>query len=80
MWKRPALNLLGWASAKKAPLSLSRWTRSASILPSESTASSPDMWKSRAKPVEIRFSYRSSTHLTGRPSSSEAAVATTYPG
>ncbi len=80
MLNSPALNLVGCASAKKAPLSLSRWTRSASILPCPSSASSPSMWKSRAKPVDIRFSVRSSTHLTGRPISSEAAVATTYPG
>ncbi len=51
--------------------------RRASIRPSASSASDPLMWKSRAKPVEIRFSFRSSTHLTGLPISSEAAVATT---
>src|SRR6266516_1531461 len=28
----------------------------------------------------MRFSYRSSIHFTGRPRSSDAAVATTYPG
>ena len=50
------------------------------IVPSAFSAISPCMWKSRANPVEIRFSVRSSTHFTGRPSSSEAAVATTYPG
>ncbi len=77
MWNSPALNLVGWASAKKAPLSESMSTRRPRILPSLFSASSPCMWKSRAKPVEMRFSVRVSTHLTGRPITSEAAVATT---
>jgi hypothetical protein len=38
------------------------------------------MWKSRAKPVDIRLPVRSSIHFTGRPISRDAAVATTYPG
>ena len=76
MWNRPALNFVGWASAK-APLSESMLTRSPRIFPSRFSASSPCMWKSRAKPVEIRFSVRVSTHLTGRPITNDAAVATT---
>ena len=77
MWNSPALNLDGCASAKNAPLSDSSLTRRPSIVPSFFRASSPCMWKSRAKPVEIRFSVRSSIHFTGRPISSDAAVATT---
>src|SRR6266516_1235796 len=41
---RPALNLVGCASAKKAPLSESRWNRRASILPFLSSARSPVMF------------------------------------
>jgi hypothetical protein len=77
MWNNPALNLLGWASAYAYPWSESIPTRSASILPSDLSASSPCMWKSRANPVDTRLPVRSSIHLTGRPRSSEAAVATT---
>ena len=76
MWNSPALHFVGCASEKNAPLSESIFTRSPVILSSLS-ASSPCMWKSRAKPVEIRFPVRSSTHFTGRPIRSEAAVATT---
>jgi hypothetical protein len=48
-----------------APWSASTFTRTALILPSRLAASSPRMWKSRAKQVDIRFSDRSSIHLTG---------------
>ena len=77
MWNSPTLNFVGCASAKNAPLSASSETRRPIIVPSFFSAISPCMWKSRAKPVEIRFSVRSSIHFTGRPSSSDAAVATT---
>ena len=43
MWKSPALQLVGCASEKNAPLSESIFTRRPVILPSLS-ASSPRMW------------------------------------
>jgi hypothetical protein len=80
MWNSPTLNFDGCASAWNAPSSARSDTRRPIIVPSSFRAISPCMWKSRAKPVEMRFSVRSSIHFTGRPSSSDAAVATTYPG
>ena len=80
MWNRPTLNFDGCASAWNAPSSASSETRRPVIVPSALSASSPCIQKSRANPVEIRFSLRSSIHFTGWPRSSEAAVATTYPG
>ena len=77
MWNSPTLNLLGCASAWNAPSSASSDVRRPSIVPSFFNAISPCMWKSRANPVEIRFSVRSSIHFTGWPSSNDAAVATT---
>jgi len=77
MWNSPTLNLDGCASEWKAPSSARSDTRRPFICPSLDRAISPCMWKSRANPVEIRFSLRSSIHFTGWPSSSEAAVATT---
>ncbi len=71
------MNFDGWASAWNAPSSAWSETRSPSMVPSFFRAISPCMWKSRANPVEMRFSVRSSIHFTGCPSSSEAAVATT---
>ncbi len=44
MWNSPARNLLGWASAKKAPWSERIDARIATIRPSASSASSPRMW------------------------------------
>jgi hypothetical protein len=55
-------------------------TRTARIFPSRLAASSPCMWKSRAKQVDIRFSDRSSIHLTGWPVMIEPTTAHTYPG
>ena len=43
MWKSPALNLLGCASAKNAPLSLRRFTRSPMNFPFSSMATEPSM-------------------------------------
>ena len=80
MWNSPTLSFDGWASAWKAPSSASSETRRPVMVPSALSAISPRIQKSRANPVEIRFSLRSSIHLTGCPSRSEAAVATTYPG
>ena len=77
MWYSPTLNLEGWASAWNAPSSASSDVRRPSIVPSSFRAISPCMWKSRANPVEMRFSVRSSIHFTGWPSRSDAAVATT---
>jgi hypothetical protein len=73
--KNPAGYLLGWAVPLNAPWSASTVTRTALTRPSRLAASSPRMWKSRAKHVDIRFSDRSSIHLTGRPTSIEAAIA-----
>ena len=73
--KNPAGYLLGWATPLNAPWSASTVTRTARILPSRLAASSPRMWKSRAKHVDIRFSDRSSIHFTGRPVSIEPAIA-----
>jgi hypothetical protein len=64
--EEPAGYLVGWAAPLKAPWSASTVTRTALIFPSRLAASSPRMWKSRAKQVDIRFSDRSSTHFTGR--------------
>jgi hypothetical protein len=69
--------LVGWASEKKAPLSVSTSIRSPSILPRWSIASSPRKYMSRAKPVEMRLPVLSSIHFTGRPTRIEARVATT---
>ena len=65
MWNSPTLNFDGWASAWNAPSSASSETRRPVIVPSALSAISPCMWKSRANPVEIRFSLRSSIHFTG---------------
>ena len=67
MWKNPAGYLVGWAVALNAPWSASTRARRPRILPSFVAAISPCMWKSRANVVDIRFSERSSTHLTGLP-------------
>ena len=55
-------------------------TRTARIVPSRLAASSPRMWKSRAKQVDMRFSDRSSIHLTGWPVIIEPTTAQMYPG
>ena len=73
--KNPAGYLVGWAAPLNAPWSASTVTRTALIVPSRLAASSPRMWKSRAKQVDIRFSDRSSIHFTGRPVIIEAVIA-----
>ena len=78
--KNPAGYLLGWAVPLNAPWSASTVTRTARIFPSRLAASSPCMWKSRAKQVDIRFSDRSSIHLTGWPVMIEPTTAHRYPG
>jgi hypothetical protein len=65
--KNPAGNLVGCAVPLNAPWSASTVTRTALIVPSRLAASSPRMWKSLAKQVDIRFSDLSSTHFTGLP-------------
>jgi len=75
--KNPAGNLDGCAVPLNAPWSASTRTRTARILPSLLAASSPRMWKSRAKQVDIRFSDRSSIHLTGLPVMTEPTTAHT---
>jgi hypothetical protein len=78
--KNPAGNLLGCAVPLNAPWSASTVTRTARIRPSRDAASSPRMWKSLANDPDIRFSDRSSIHLTGFPVIIEPAIAHRSPG
>jgi hypothetical protein len=75
--KKPAGYRVGWAVALKAPWSASTLTRTAWILPSRPAAIAPLITKSRANPVDIRFSERSSIHLTDRPVRIAALIAHT---
>ena len=58
-----------------APVSMTIFTSSPSRSPSLLTAARTSKLSSRAWPDAMRFSPRSSTHLTGRPSARDAAAA-----
>ena len=74
MFMKPAGNLVGSAQASNPPWSAVVWHQRPVILPSFVALSYPSSSSLLAKAVVIKFSIRSSTHLTGSPVTMDATT------